>query len=106
LVKALRHGEAGVRAHFQGQVAVVTFTSPYENAVEPTQFEKTNNVVDEHVFRKLKALNIPPSGECDDATFARRVFFDLIGTLPTPAEVEAFTADTRADKRSRLVDDL
>ena len=35
LVKVLRYGETSVRAHFQGQVAVVNFTAPYENAVEP-----------------------------------------------------------------------
>ena len=35
-----------------------------------------------------------------------RVFLDVIGTLPTPEEIEQFMADTRSDKRSALIDDL
>lgn len=42
----------------------------------------------------------------DDRTFARRVFFDVIGLPPTPAELEAFLQDTSPDKRARLVDKL
>jgi cytochrome c553 len=39
----------------------------------------------------------------DDAAFARRAFLDLIGLLPAPGELEAFIADTSADKRDLLV---
>jgi mono/diheme cytochrome c family protein len=42
----------------------------------------------------------------DDATFARRVYLDLTGLLPTLADLERFQADTLADKRDRLIDDL
>ncbi len=42
----------------------------------------------------------------DDATFARRVHLDLIGLLPEPAELDAFLADRRSDKRSRLIQKL
>jgi hypothetical protein len=106
LVKSLRYGEAAVRAHFQGQVAVVTFATPFENAVESKQFEQKNNLVDEHVFRKLQGLRIPPSPGCDDATFVRRAFLDVTGTLPPPERVAGFVSDAAADKRSRLIDDL
>ena len=36
----------------------------------------------------------------------RRVYLDVIGTLPTPAEVRGFLADKRPEKRSRLIDNL
>jgi hypothetical protein len=39
----------------------------------------------------------------DDAAFARRAFLDLIGLLPAPGELEAFVAETGADKRDLLV---
>ena len=39
----------------------------------------------------------------DDSTFIRRVFLDVIGVLPTPAERDAFLADSAKDKRARLV---
>ncbi|MFN7920509.1 MAG: DUF1549 and DUF1553 domain-containing protein [Bryobacteraceae bacterium] len=65
-----------------------------------------NNFIDEHVFAKLRQANIEPFPVSNDRTFVRRVFLDAIGVLPTPHEVEAFTADTRADKRARLIDSL
>ena len=39
----------------------------------------------------------------DDRAYARRVWLDTIGLLPPPAELEAFVAETAADKRARLV---
>ncbi|HEY2343782.1 MAG TPA: DUF1549 domain-containing protein, partial [Chthoniobacteraceae bacterium] len=105
-VKALRSGEGSVRIHFQGQVAVVRFTMPYKADVASADFTSRNNAIDDPVFQKLKALHVAPSGDCGDATFIRRAFLDTIGVLPTPEEAAAFTADTRPDKRARLVDDL
>ncbi|MEJ7693600.1 DUF1549 domain-containing protein [Daejeonella sp.] len=36
----------------------------------------------------------------DDRTYIRRIFLDIIGLLPSPQEIEAFTKDKRPDKRS------
>lgn len=41
-----------------------------------------------------------------DARFARRVYFDLWGLPPAPAQLESFIRDKRSDKRARLVDAL
>jgi hypothetical protein len=106
IVKPLRAGEAAVRVHFQGLVEVVQFTMPYAQPVEPSQYAAKSNLIDDHVFAKLAALNIPVSPGCDDATFVRRAFLDAIGTMPTPDEVTTFLNDTRPDKRPRLVDGL
>src|SRR6185503_5665515 len=38
--------------------------------------------------------------------FLRRSSLDVIGTLPTPEEVRRFASDTRADKRTRWIDEL
>src|SRR5262249_15119954 len=58
------------------------------------------------VHAKLRKLHVVPSGGCDDATFLRRAYLDVIGTLPTAAEARRFLADGRADKRARLVEGL
>jgi mono/diheme cytochrome c family protein len=42
----------------------------------------------------------------DDRTFARRVYLDVIGLLPTTDELAVFLADNSADKRARLVERL
>jgi len=105
-VEALRHGETVVRVAFQDQVEIVHFRLPSEKPVDESLFAERRNVVDEHVFDKLKSLRIPPSPPCDDAAFLRRVSLDLTGTLPTPDDVRAFLADTSADKREKLVDSL
>ena len=43
---------------------------------------------------------------CSDAVFVRRVYLDVIGTLPTPAEVRTFLADRDPKKRTVLIDRL
>lgn len=42
----------------------------------------------------------------DDATFLRRINLDLVGNLPTPAEITAFLLDPAPDKRARTIDTL
>jgi hypothetical protein len=42
----------------------------------------------------------------DDATFLRRAYLDLVGTLPAVAEVRDFLDDESDQKRTRLVDRL
>lgn len=109
-VRVLRHGETAIRAHYQGQVAVVVVTIPFERpAIDFSQTQSiTNpgNYIDEHVSAKLASLRIPPSVLASDQMFIRRVYLDTIGTLPTEAEVQGFIADTRPDKRAQLIESL
>jgi hypothetical protein len=106
LVKALRNGEAPIRVHFQGQVAVITFTMPYAQTVDPSLVAQKNNFIDQHVFDCLLALHLPPSPLCDDATFIRRASLDVTGTLPSPKEITAFVASNDPNKRSKMIDSL
>jgi hypothetical protein len=106
LVQALRHGEHVVRVTFQGLVEVATFTMPRDEQLPSELFSVGSHPIDQHVFGQLQRLGIPPSPAADDATFLRRSMLDAIGTLPTPSEQQAFLADTRPDRRARLIDSL
>lgn len=104
LVTVRRPGATSIRASYQGLVAVALLTAPFEQPVKAQWYARTNNVIDEHVFRKLHELHIEPSELCGDEVFLRRVFLDTLGVLPTPAEVRTFLADRSADKRAKLID--
>lgn len=53
----------------------------------------------------LEAARQPPE-VCDDASFARRVYLDLIGVIPSVVELNRFLADTSATKRDKLIEQL
>ncbi len=42
----------------------------------------------------------------EDAAFVRRIYLDIVGLLPTTAELNAFSADTSPNKREQLIDHL
>ncbi len=58
------------------------------------------------MFARLASLDIRPAPLCSDAVFLRRVYLDVIGTLPTAAETKAFLADSAPNKRAALIDRL
>jgi hypothetical protein len=62
------------------------------------------NDVDRFILAKLREQDLSPSREADRRTLIRRLTFDLIGLPPTPEEVSAFLADTRANAYEKLVD--
>ncbi len=61
-------GDVGVMVRYQGKVAVFRATVPLGAPVE--NLPPPRNFIDELVFAKLKALGMPPSEPCDDATFS------------------------------------
>lgn len=54
----------------------------------------------------LAAKGYTPTKQTTDEQFLRRVFLDLTGTLPTPAQLAAFTADADPHKRAKEIDRL
>jgi Protein of unknown function (DUF1549)/Protein of unknown function (DUF1553) len=99
-------GEAAVMASFMNEVAVFRVLVPRTETIANYPAVVENNFIDRLVFAKLRKLNVAPSELADDAEYLRRVYLDLIGTLPTPAEARQFLADRRPDRRTRLVDEL
>jgi mono/diheme cytochrome c family protein len=64
------------------------------------------NWIDPFVLARLEAEDLRPAPEADPVTLVRRLHFDLTGLPPTPAEVDAYLADTRPDRYERLVEQL
>ena len=64
------------------------------------------SVVDHFIKKRLAAEDLTLSPRADKITLARRVYLDLLGLPPTPAEVDAFVKDTSADAFEKLVDRL
>ncbi len=64
------------------------------------------NGVDHFVLKRLDREGLKPSPEADRATLIRRVGLDLTGLPPTPAEVDAFLADTSPAAYEKVVDRL
>jgi hypothetical protein len=64
------------------------------------------NFIDHHVLARLEKEGLAPSQEAGRITLLRRVTLDLTGLPPTPAEVDAFLADTRPDAYEKAVDRL
>ncbi len=67
-------------------------------------FEK--NAIDRFVLEHLREAGLPHAPEADRATLCRRVYLDLIGLPPKPAELDAFVADPSPDAYEKLVDRL
>lgn len=64
------------------------------------------NPIDQFVLAKLEAQNWTPNPPASNPALMRRVYLDLIGLPPTPAEQDAFLTATEPDAYEQLVDNL
>jgi len=64
------------------------------------------NPVDNFVLAKLEANGMAPNTPAEKTTLIRRLYFDLIGLPPHPADVQAFVNDPSPDAYPKLVDKL
>src|SRR5688572_2866771 len=69
-----------------------------------------NNPIDNFVAAKWQQAGLPSAAQapevCDDATYLRRAYLDLVGLVPTVEEANQFLSDNSPGKRERLVDEL
>jgi hypothetical protein len=72
----------------------------FESPVAPTPEGR----IDKLVLAKLVKLGIQPA-LCSDAVFVRRVYLDVIGTLPTAKEAREFIQDPDVKNKRRLLID-
>ncbi|HVX60020.1 MAG TPA: DUF1549 and DUF1553 domain-containing protein [Pirellulales bacterium] len=62
--------------------------------------------IDQLLEVRLREAGATPAPLAGDAEFLRRVYLDLSGVIPPAADVLAFQADERPDKRARAIDRL
>lgn len=75
-------------------------------AVPAVTWTRWSAPVDRIVAADLRSRRIAEPAVVNDTVFARRVYLDVWGLLPTPAQLHAFTTDTTPGKRARLVHTL
>jgi hypothetical protein len=74
-----------------------------QNKPESTPLRQT---IDKAVQESWKKEKIKAEGKCDDSTFLRRVYLDLLGTIPSYDVAKKFLADQDEKKRDKLIERL
>lgn len=74
----------------------------------PTGFptEWNSSPIDRLIAFKLKKEGLHPSPSADKRVLLRRLYYDLTGLPPSPAEMQSFLTDHREDSYRRVVDRL
>lgn len=91
-------------AKWEGHWAFEKPARPAVPAVKNTAWPRGD--LDRFVLARLETEGLAPEPEQDRARWLRRVSLDLIGLPPSPAEVDAFVAETSPDAATRAVDRL
>jgi mono/diheme cytochrome c family protein len=73
-------------------------------SVKDTSWVRTD--VDAYILARLETAGLKPASPADRRTLLRRVTFDLTGLPPTPAEMDAFLADSSSNAFDKVVDRL
>ena len=64
------------------------------------------NAIDTFVLARLEKAGLKPTPRADKYTLVRRLYLDLIGLPPTPAEADAFVNNSAPGAYEQLVDQL
>lgn len=73
---------------------------------QPKNAAWVRNPIDAFILARLEKEGLKPSPEARRETLIRRLSLDLTGLPPSPAEIDAFRADTASGAWERLVDRL
>ncbi|MBM4074891.1 MAG: DUF1549 domain-containing protein [Planctomycetes bacterium] len=107
-VTGTKSGETTILVRFLDQQAAIrlAFLSEGRATAITSTRETPANPIDQFVQTKLDSLDIVPSPLCDDGTFQRRLYLDMMGIIPTSIEAQAFMTNSDRDKRARLIDEV
>src|SRR4051812_47335583 len=83
-----------VQEQFAKRASRLWSLQPVTKPPVPTGVTASMNPIDAFIVADYKAKGLLPVGKADKLTLLRRVYLDLIGLPPTPAEQEAFLADS------------
>src|SRR5882672_7478457 len=79
---------------------------PVVRPAVPAGVTQSANPIDAFIAAGFKKKGLQPAGPANKSTLLRRVYMDLIGLPPTPAEQEAFLKDESPDAYEKVVDRL
>ena len=105
-VRGLDRGESAVIVRYLNHIETPLMTFVRDIDGFTWSVPTPTNYVDRHVYQKLEQLQFQPSPLCDEATFLRRVYLDVIGILPTDQEIKNYYANDSDDRRAELIDQL
>ena len=84
-----------------------SFQKPVRHPVPQNSDARWNsNPIDAFIKTTLDARGLVPAPPADKRTLIRRVYLDLTGLLPEPAEVDAFVNDPSPGAYAKIVDRL
>lgn len=72
----------------------------------PSGLTTSSNPIDAFMAAKYKEKGLHPARSADKLTLLRRLYFDLIGIPPTPAEQDSFLQDQSSEAYEKIVDRL
>ncbi|MBI2805476.1 MAG: DUF1549 domain-containing protein [Planctomycetes bacterium] len=104
-VTSVGRGLDTVLVVYRGNVTPVPIAVAYPPRADYPKIPEVN-YIDLHIFALLRELNLVPADLTSDTEFLRRVYVDVIGSLPTPEELRSFGASKTPDKRARKIDEL
>jgi hypothetical protein len=84
----------------------ITEIVPVGTRTKQFQDSASDSPVDNAIFAELQKQGIAPAEKTNDYEFARRVYLDLTGRVPSYDALIAFTTSTSANKRAELVNQL
>ena len=75
--------------------------------VDPSsRIGQSASFIDQSVFAQMSADGVPPAPSTTDSEFLRRIYLDLTGRIPSPADARQFIDSTSPTKRADLVESL
>lgn len=80
---------------------------PAVPAVKDTAWPRS--AIDRFILAKIEDAHLQPAPEATPETLARRLYYDLIGLPPTPAQIDTFIQDAAVDRQkavAKLADEL
>ena len=87
--------------------AVFTFSALHaQNIYLKNAPPKAESVFDNFLYDFWQKEKITPALEASDCVMVRRLYIDLVGRVPTPAEASSYLGDKRPQKQKMLVQKL
>lgn len=90
----------------EGRVGLASSHGSVGRSSSSTPSRTHRGTIDVEIFGKMAADGVVPTERSTDAEFLRRVMLDLTGRIPATADLTAFLADQRPDKRALTIENL